>query len=173
MRIAFFSFLVALFFLGMTYYFFVEVSPFNEAKLDEIIQANNIKPNEEDKLYFELEFIIERGLVLEYLSENAYVGLLSLVMCISILFFSLNLVIDKFFFKTLFEPPDYFLAFRRGVEFSLASFAFLSMKLRGIDIQVAILSFVIALGIDVFLESIRKSKQKELQDHFPKPQVEG
>lgn len=164
MRIAFFALFVSIFFLGITYYFFVEVSPFDEAKIEEIVVANELKPGDEEALFFELDFIIERGLVMEYLSSNAYVGLASLATFFTLIFFALNLIIDKLFFKTLIDPPDYSLALRRSLEFALALGAFLSLKLRGINTEVALLAFVIALGLDVFIESFRKSKQKTLQE---------
>lgn len=164
MRIAVISLLIALFFTGMTYYFFTEVSPFQEQKVQELIEANEIKPGEEDRLYFELEFIIERGLVTEYLSANAYVGFFSGIIAVSLFFYFLYLIFDKLFFKTMIDPPNFAIGAIRSFEFGFAWGIFLLLKIQGIDTEVSLLVFVMVLGADMFFQSFRKSKKTALQN---------
>lgn len=160
MRIAFLSLLISFFLFGFAYYFYTYESPFREDKLEEIIVANDIAPDEVETLEFELNFIIERGLVTEYLSANAYIGIISFFSALALVFFFVHLSIDKLFFKTLQDPPNYVIGARRSVLFLAGAIGYFAIRLQGIEAHVAVFAFVLAFATDYFVGSYSGAKEK-------------
>ncbi|BCX13641.1 MAG: hypothetical protein KatS3mg085_173 [Candidatus Dojkabacteria bacterium] len=160
MKLSLISFILGIFFAGLTYYFYSYESPFKQEKLQEIIEFREIEPNEKNLLQAEISFIIEKGLVFEYLSTNAYLALACLNLSIVSVFLSLHLIIDKLFFKTLIDPPNYSLAFRRSIVFLVALVLFFYFKLQAVEFPALLLTFVIAIILEYLFESYlgRKSK---------------
>lgn len=151
MKAAAISFVLGIFFFALTYYFYSYESPFKQDKLNELIIAQEIEPNEVDILEQEIDFIISRGLVLEYLSPNAYIALISLILGILCIFFTMHLIVDKLFFKTLIDPPNYKLAIQRVVLGFFSFLLFFYLKFQAVQKIILFLPFVISFIIDYLL----------------------
>jgi cbb3-type cytochrome oxidase subunit 3 len=164
MKIAFLSFVLSIFFIALTYYFYTYESPFRKEKLNELITAQKIEPDEQELLDQEINFVLEHGLVLEYLSTNAYIAIISLILSLVCFFLAVQLVIDKLFFKTLIEPPDYKLGLRRSVLLMLSLLFFFYLKFQGMDIPFILVPFPIVIIIEYLIGSYLKeiNLKKEL-----------
>jgi Ca2+/Na+ antiporter len=137
----------------------------------------NLEEVEKAKIQFSLEtaeqfdaFVedsIQLGLITQLLNLNNIVIWLALLGAGVISgFMSVHLFIDKMFFKRFFEPPDLWLAARRGVIIYLAMVALVILRLIAAlfwynALSVVLLAFLIELGITSFLKNRNADQPSE------------
>lgn len=100
----------------LTSYFVGNISPFDKNKIESLIDTMQLQEGDEDKLHAELKRLFDEGMILEYLSTNAYIGFIIFLGSVFFIFLSIHSSIDKLFFKKFFEKPTYKIAIRRGLE---------------------------------------------------------
>lgn len=166
---------LALFFGGLSYYFVTSVSPFDLDKMQELAEENLIEKEEWEQLDYQIEYLIERDIILEYFSPDAYVGLVSIALTIVFSFSAIHVVLDKLLFKKFFEKPSIFNALRRGVLIGGTLLAMLYFKLYGLDYYTiaAIPAFILVVElwislyiIDAFKRRMKRQSEKAKEDQF-------
>lgn len=114
-------------------YFAYTLSPFNIEAIQEISDSRKISPGDWQELDSEIINLIERGLILEYLSTNAYIGFVLFLGGIFCLFIAFHMSIDKLFFKFFYESASLVNAARRGLVFCIVIFLMFYFKLKAMD----------------------------------------
>jgi hypothetical protein len=146
------------FLLGfLNIYFFRYVSPYNQEKLDQLIQDKEIEEDQLDRFEEELINIKEEGLIFSYLSSNAYVGAVIALFAFTFIFAAIHLSADKLFFKKFFEPPSTFDAFRRGFLIGLGILFIIMFRLIGLGIVENILVVIVLMLLEIiFINYLKK-----------------
>jgi|SRR5690606_23158868 len=150
-------------FFGLIAYFLIhELSPFKMELLHELVESEGIAKGDFASLNSEIQNLIDRGLILSFLSENAYIVGFCILASIFFIFTAIHLVIDKVFFKNFYENPSHFDALRRGfllvLSLALAVFA----KLSRAEVYIILLIFIVAiLGEVVFVMYFKDRKRTE------------
>lgn len=142
--------------LAFTRVFIANISPFKEGTLNELVQSKEIGPEQWEALNAELETAIERGLIFEYLSTNAYIGGFLFSLSIFCLFTSLHLFIDKLFFKNFYEKASLFDANRRALFFVLALIGMLYLLLYDAEIYVVLSAPLLSLIVEILFTKYAK-----------------
>lgn len=157
------------------YFLSRELSPLNLEKLEELILAEEIQAGDVEKLNEEINELISRGLIMSYLSENAYVIVLCALGGIFFLFISIHLVIDKIFFKNFYENPSTFDAVRRGLFFVGAIALLLFSKLNNAEPYVMGLIIVVPILIEVVIKLYFKKppEEKKVEEEVVEKEHEG
>jgi hypothetical protein len=98
----------------LAYFLLSELSPFKQDKLQELIELNQIEEDDFDSLNIAIQEVIDRGLIFQYLSENAYIVGAIILASLFCVFTAAHLFIDRIVFRNHFERPSLVSAFRRG-----------------------------------------------------------
>jgi hypothetical protein len=158
----------ALFFGGLSYYFLTSVSPFDLDKMQQLAEENVIEEEEWEQLDFQIEYLIERNIILEYLSSDAYIGIVSVALTLVFAFAAIHIVIDKLLFKKFFEKPSLFNALRRGLFIGGTLLAVLYAKLYGMDYYtiaaIPAFVFVVELWISLYIVNAVRKKFKKIKE---------
>ncbi len=149
-------FLIGVFFIFVSKYIFENFSPLNKDALQEVITSQNIKPNKWEELNAQIGNLVEKGLILDYLSTNAYIGLLSILITIFSFFVAVHLIVDKIFFKDYFEPALLSDAIRRGIFLITALFLIAYAKLLHAEQYILLLIPIVFVIIEFFYLSYIK-----------------
>jgi small-conductance mechanosensitive channel len=122
-------FVLGIFFAALANYLVSNTSPFDLEKLQKFSIDQEISDNDWEKFDSEIKEILDKGLIFNYLSGNAYLVALLILGSLFCFFAVLHLIIDKLFFKEYFEPPSLFDAIRRGIFFCAALSLIVLMRL--------------------------------------------
>ena len=120
-------------------------SPFDLDKVQEIVDQNEVSKNNSDALDAKIQTIIQQGLIFDYLSTNAYLALFIFAGSIFAFVAFLHSVIDKIFFKSIWQAPSLFNAIRRALLFSAS--VLLMIYLRFLNVDTATILLVPVTGI--------------------------
>lgn len=157
--------ILGLFLMGIAYYFLINLSPFDQQKINELISEKNIQEGEYEELVNELQILVGEGRIIEYLNVNAVAASLIILIAIFFFFIAVHLFLDKLFFKKFFENPSLALAIRRGLLFVLGIGLIIYLRLRLFTIQelvlVPITLIFIEIGISLFINDYSKRGKKE------------
>lgn len=120
-------------------------------KIEDLIVERGFGPDDIDRLDNEIQDLINRGLIVNYLSPNSY--LLTLVVLAAFLcyFISAHLLVDKFFFKNFYENASFVNAIRRGIIISLVVGLFLLFRLYRVEFYVLLLLPVVGVLIEILI----------------------
>lgn len=172
-------FFIGVFFIFISKYIFENFTPFNKDALQELITSQNIQPGQWDQLNQELLNLVQRGLILDYLSPNAYIGLGSVLVSIFSFFVSIHLIIDKIFFKDYFEPALLSDAIRRGIFLLAALILIAYTKLLHVELYIIALIPVVFIILEIFYQSyfkkfmeFRKTRLQEMEQKDKQEQKE-
>lgn len=132
-------------------YFAYTLSPFDLEAIQEISDARKIAPGDWKELDSEISNLVERGLILEYLSENAYVGTSLFLSGVFFIFTALHLFIDKLFFKFFYEKASITLAFRRAFILCIGIFFIFYFRLKSMPSEYLLLIPVMCILLEYAL----------------------
>lgn len=152
-------------FISLGVFLVGELSPFDSSKIEELIVSENIVSGDIESLNQRLSEIEERGLLINYLSENAYIVGGIILLGIFMLFTGIHLVVDKIFFKNFYEKPSHFDALRRALLLCLSITALAYSKLTNSDEILYILSILTPIMFEiVFKLYFKKAPQIEIEE---------
>lgn len=154
--------ILGIIFAIISYALLQELSPFNQQKIEELIESKEIEEEDFEKLNNEIDIVIQRGLIFNYLSENAYIVAFCILLSIFCLFVSIHLVLDKIFFKNFYENASHFDALRRGFLLILSIALFIFAKLSRAETYVLILLVIVPIVIEVVIKVYFKKEAVEL-----------
>lgn len=161
--------------LAFTRVFVGSISPFKEGNLNELIQSKEIGPEEWEKLNTEINIAIERGLIFEYLSVNAYIGAFLVSLSLFCIFTSIHLSIDKLFFKDFYVRASLFDATRRSFLFVLAINGIIYLLLYNTEIYVVLVTPLLALIVEIlftkYVKEVFVQKVRRINELSKKPSV--
>jgi len=139
-----------------------DIPPLNMDMVQQIITDKGIGPDDAKKLDEEIQNLIDRGLIINYLSTNAYLLAFSILASILCFFVCIHLFVDKLFFKNFYERASLFIAIRRGLLLCLSIGAIILFKLYKVETYVLFLVPIAALTIEgVFLFNSKARQKKE------------
>lgn len=169
------SFVIGIFFVFSTNYIFVNLSPLNLDKVQELAEEKGIEEEEWDRLDDEIDLVINEKNIFPYLTPDAYLGLVSFCLSIFCIFFSFHVVIDKIFFKKFYEKPSLYNAARRGLILVITIVAIICLKLYKVNTQTLIAVGLLGIAIELlfinFLNDLLVksfSNQKKDKNESPK-----
>lgn len=139
-----------------------DLSIFNNDKLMELVDSGEIEPGQEDRLNSEIQQLIDRGLIIPYLSPNFFLidtlilgGLLCFI-------FAVHLIIDKLFFKEFYQNPSIKLALRRAVIITLVLFALRILRLYRVEFQIILIPLFIGVIAEfLFVNLFERQETKD------------
>jgi len=106
--------IIAIFAIGLFFYFINNLSPWNGEIIDRYIGTYNISTGSEFQ-----EFIndsIKAGIIFDYLDiKNVFLIIICGLISASASLTAIHLIIDKLFFKKFYEEPNLSVAFRRSL----------------------------------------------------------
>lgn len=158
MKHAFIVFLVGIFLIIIGVNITQKVLPFSEDEMIAFAEEKGFLTDNE--LINGLDELIDRGLIFRMIDSKSLTAFLlvwsSAIICI---FASIHLAIDKFFFKQFYQPPNAFMAYRRGglIALSLLGLFFLRM-LDSLEWYNALAIFLLALFLELFVSGLTKEK---------------
>ncbi|MFS8131489.1 MAG: hypothetical protein ACMG57_05965 [Candidatus Dojkabacteria bacterium] len=139
-----------------------DISPLNLDMVQQLITDKGIGPDDTKQLDTEIQNLIDRGLVINYLSTNAYLLGFSLLASILCFFVCIHLFFDKLFFKNFYEDASLFIAIRRGLLLCISIGAVVIFRLYRVETYVLFLTPVAAITIEgVFMFSSKNRKLKK------------
>lgn len=142
-----------------------ELSPFDTSKIEELIISENIVSGDLETLNSKLSEIEERGLLLNFFSENAYIVGGIILLGIFMLFAGIHLVIDKIFFKNFYEKPSHFDALRRAFLLIISITSLAYSKITNADEILFVLSILTPIMFEiVFKLYFKKDNQIEVKE---------
>lgn len=141
--------ILGIIFALISFFLLQELSPFNPLKIEELIQSEEIEEGDFIRLNNEIDNLIDRGLIVSYLSENAYIVFFCIILSILFLFISIHLIIDKLFFKNFYENASHFDAVRRALLLGISIGLLVFAKLSNAEIYVFLLLVIIPLLIEI------------------------
>ncbi len=152
-------------FFGLAGFFMTINSPFNNQKLQEYAIEQEIEEDNFDGLLTEIDSLIEKGIILEYLSTNALVALFLIIIAVTFLVASMHYFLDKLFFKEFYENASIFDAIRRGfVVSALISVSFYLRLINGRPEEILLSLFIIILIEFLFSVVLKKPILEVLQN---------
>lgn len=152
-------------FISLGVFLVGELSPFDSSKIEELIVSENIVSGDIESLNQRLSEIEERGLLINYLSENAYIVGGIILLGIFMLFTGIHLVVDKIFFKNFYEKPSHFDALRRALLLCISITALAYSKLTNSDEILYILSILTPIMFEiVFKLYFKKAPQIVIEE---------
>jgi len=114
MKSVFIFLTIGVFFSLLSAFIVQNFSPFDSQKVEELIKSSNIQSDSADQLDSALRDLVSNGLILDYLSSNAYLSLFTIAAGLISFLTSIHLFLDKVFFKSLWDSPSIFNAVRRA-----------------------------------------------------------
>ncbi|MEO6728318.1 MAG: hypothetical protein ABIM99_00185 [Candidatus Dojkabacteria bacterium] len=144
-----------------------DISPLNLEMVQQLITDKSIGPDDSKKLDEAIHEVIDRGLIINYLSTNAYLLAFSLLATVLCFFVCIHLFVDKLFFKNFYEGASIFIAIRRGLLLCLSIGAIVFFKLYKVETYVLFLVPVAALtieGVFMFNSKARQAKEEVLPE---------
>jgi hypothetical protein len=150
---------IGIFLTFLTSYIVMNFSPFDLTKAQELVNSASIIETNPDGLTTQFQDIMSRGLLLEYISNNAYIAIFTLAAAFMCFLTSTHLFIDKVFFKSIWQPPSIFNAFRRA--FLIIGSILLMVYLKAIKVETTTLILVpfTALVFEIVFLSIKNDIQ--------------
>lgn len=145
------------------------LSPWNLDEVEKAKQQFSLETAEQFDAF--VEDSIDLGLITQLLNlNNIAIWLVLLGAAVVSGFMSVHLFIDKLFYKRFFEPPDLWLALRRGVILYLGLLALIILRLIAAlfwynALSVVLLAFLIELGITSFLKNRNVGRANETYVH--------
>ncbi|MEP7103941.1 MAG: hypothetical protein ABI721_04515 [Candidatus Dojkabacteria bacterium] len=166
MRHFFVFFIVGVFFAFIARYMIVspDISPLNLDMVQKLIEEKNIGVDDSKQLNAEIQSLIDRGLILSYLSPNAYLLAVSILASIFCFFSSIHLFVDKLFFKNFYEKASLFNATRRGLLLCISIGAVVYLRLYRVEDYVLILVPIAAVAIEAIFFFNSKSRIKKMEE---------
>jgi hypothetical protein len=159
------------------YFLSRELSPLNLDKIEELILTEEIPSGDKEALNKAINELFERGIIVSYLSENAYVIVLSGLFGIFFLFVAIHLVIDKIFFKNFYETPSSVTAIRRGFLLVLTLGFLIFAKLNKAEGYLYLLIIIVPILLEIVVRlSINKKevvRDEALDDPIVSEQADG
>ncbi|GAB4284330.1 MAG: hypothetical protein Kow0081_1400 [Candidatus Dojkabacteria bacterium] len=161
LRLVTIFFFIGVFLSGITLFFFHDISPFRKDKLEELILVREIEDKDFDTLNAEIKNLISQGLIVDYLSPNAYVGFFLVLSSVFMFALSIHLAVDKLFFRKFFEKPSLIVAIRRSFLLTSALAILIYLSLLAV-LNTWLLLAVIAsvLIVDYLLQDFGERKSK-------------
>lgn len=163
MKLVFVFLTIGVFFALVTVFIVNNFSPFDTAKLAEIVEDNTISATSPEQLDTEVSDLIAKGLIFDYLSNNAYLTLITISASLACFIASIHLFIDKVFFKSLWQNPSVFNALRRGVLVSLSFVVVIYLKFLRVEVITLLLIPASALVLEIIYVSLEKDIIKLIQ----------
>lgn len=161
MRKVFLYIIIGSLLLAAAYFLSKELSPFNLDKLEELVQTEEIPSGDKDALNTAINELFDRGIIISYLSENAYVIIFSALAGIFFIFVALHLVVDKIFFKNFYETPSSLVAIRRGFLFVSAIGFLIFAKLNKAEAYVIVLIIIVPILLEIVIRLSTNKKEIE------------
>jgi len=158
---------VGLFFSFLTIFVVNSFSPFDDHKVQELISSSEILSNNPEKLDEEISFIVAQGLILDYLSTNAYLAFLLVAAALTSFIASIHLLIDKVFFKSIWESPSLLNAVRRSLLVTMSSSIIIYMKFLKVETITLLLIPASAIVTEIIFISLKNDINK-LKSMFTK-----
>ncbi|MDQ6985551.1 MAG: hypothetical protein Q9M76_04610 [Candidatus Dojkabacteria bacterium] len=149
-----------------TKYIFTNFPPFDIDKIQQLAIDKGIEEDDFDSLNEEIDLLIEEKEVLNYATNNLYLGGLSLTIAIFFYIISIHIALDKLFFKKFFEEPKYFVAARRSLIISTTFISILFLNLNGVDRNTLLGILALAILIEFifgYLLSQNKTSSQEVE----------
>lgn len=129
--------------------------------VQQLIVDKDIGPDDGKLLNEEIRSLIDRGLIINYLSSNAYLLAISLLASVMCFFVCIHLFIDKLFFKNFYENASIFIAMRRGLLLCISIGAIVLFNLYRVESYVLFLVPIAAVTIEGVFMFNSKNKQKK------------
>lgn len=151
------TFLIAGFILVNT----PDLSIFDKDKLNELIDSGEIEPGQEERLNSEIQQLIDRGLIIPYLSPNFFlidILILSGVFCF---IYAVHLLIDKLFFREFYQNPSNKIALRRAAIITIVIFSLRVLRLYRVEFQILIIPIFIGGIIEFLVWNMNKANEVE------------
>lgn len=152
---------LGIFFSVIGIYIFQNFTPLDTEKIQEIVVAEEIEDGDWESLNSKIQELARRGVITEYLSSSAYLGLLSLLSAVFSFFTLLHLLVDKLFFKNFYETPSLFNAVRRGIFLDIAILLVIYMHIVRLELYMIILAPVTVFVAELVFTSYFKTHKKQ------------
>lgn len=161
-------------FLLMTQYVFVNLNPLHQEELNNMIEREEIQNNRWELLDAEIIDLVERGLILDYVNSNAYVGFGLVGLSVGSFFGALHIGIDKLFFRKFYEEPSISDSVRRSLEVSIFIGSAIVLRLSAVQplTILGVLGLIIGLEF-VFTKYVKESLEKELKESLKRIKQES
>jgi len=144
-----------------------DISPLNVDMVQQLVTDKGIGPDDSKKLDEEIQNLINRGLIINYLSTNAYLLGFSLLASILCFFVCIHLFVDKLFFKNFYEQASLFIALRRGLLLCISIGAIVFFKLYRVETYILFLIPLVALTLEGVFIFTTKGRQKKEEEAVP------
>lgn len=141
-------FIISLFCAFLAYYLIRQYSPFDLAKVQDLIEQKQIEETNVELLNQEFELLKSEGLLINYISPIAFAAFLLLTGAVVSAVIAFHLSIEKLFFRKFFEEPDFKVALRRALIIGLGFAAVIALQVLGYDNQYLIFPVVIGILIE-------------------------
>ncbi len=139
-----------------------DISPLNLEMVQQLITDKGIGPDDSKQLDVEIQNLIDKGIIINYLSTNAYLMAFSILATIFCFFVCIHLFVDKLFFKNFYENASLYVAIRRGFLLCLSLGAIVFFRLYRVETYVLFLVPLAAFTIEgVFIFSFKSRHRKE------------
>ncbi len=135
--------------------------------IQQLVIEKGIGPDDTKKLDAEIQTLIDKGLIINYLSTNAYLLAFSLLASILCFFVCIHLFFDKLFFKNFYENASLFIAIRRGLLLCLSIGAMVIFRLYRVETYVLFLVPVAALTIEAVFMFSSKNRRIKKEEQIP------
>ncbi|MCA9381703.1 hypothetical protein KC678_05535 [Candidatus Dojkabacteria bacterium] len=135
--------------LLLGFYFVSVTSPFDNAKLQEYIEKNEIAQTDDENLNNIISELIQENKSIYYFSNNAFIAFIIFTLVITCFAAVGHLFIDKLFFREFYETASIYIALRRGLLIALSFFAAIYLSLSGSPTLEIIFSVAIIIAIEL------------------------